>query len=128
MARKYSQNVMKNLANALARSNPREIARRAAPAARLYGPNGPAGGAPQLPAQTSGPPMLPAQPAAAQRETLTPTEVRKLENMFSRSKGVAIITALKSAGMIGGRPRAPDRGATSPLGGQAMPAAVMRGQ
>jgi hypothetical protein len=125
MASKSSQHTMRNLANALARKNPREIARKASPANRMY-PGGPRGG--PLPAQMSGPPMLPSG-KPSDSPALTSADVHKIENAFGRSspKGRAVLDALRSAGLLGGRRpgtpaptgRGSDRGAMSPLGGQA---------
>jgi hypothetical protein len=77
------------------------------PAARLYGAGGPQAEEP------------------AQRPTgLTPTDVRAIEHALkSGAKAHAVVAALRQAGLVaGGAKSAPptqDRGATSPLGGQA---------
>jgi hypothetical protein len=84
------------------------------PAGRLY-PGGPKGG-----------PTPPAQ-RPDQRVSITPTDVHKIEQALGGTKAHAVLAALKSAGLVGGGPRAAppnqsqdSRGATSPLGGQAL--------
>jgi hypothetical protein len=52
--------------------------------------------------------------------TLTPDEVRKLERALGE-KARAVVKALRAAGLVGAaKQAAKDRGATSPLGGQAV--------
>ena len=83
------------------------------PAARLYGAGGPRAEEP------------------AQRPTgLTPTDVRAIEHALKGgAKAHAVVAALRQAGLVAGgaksAPPAQDRGAVSPLGGQA---SVLRSQ
>jgi hypothetical protein len=96
--------------------------RQNSPAGRMY-PNN------VLPAQMSGPAMLPAG-KPSDSPTLSSADVHKIESAFGRSspKARAVMDALRSAGLLGGRrpgtpatgaDRGPGRGAVSPLGGQA---------
>jgi hypothetical protein len=83
------------------------------PGHRLYGRKGPRGG----PERTS-------QRGEPQGKTLTPGEAKAVERAAG-PLGMAVMSALRSAGLIAGARSAParspnqDRGAVSPLGGQA---------
>jgi hypothetical protein len=90
--------------------------RRNSPAGRMY------------PDKVGGPPTGPTTQGRPEVPVLTSADLHKIESAFGRAsvKGRAVIDALRSAGLLGGRrPQTPtpdrgaDRGAVSPLGGVA---------